>query len=84
MNAANRPSRPSVAKQSKHKRRPAKPPNKPRPPPRRGGGAGLEKQNEHVVRRLFNVRLTELDIVDQVVQCIGIPNDGQALELGAF
>lgn len=83
MNAANRPSRPSVAKQSKHKRRPAKPPNKPRLFGR-GGGAGLEKQNEHVVLRLFTVGLTELDIVDQVVQCIGIPNDGQALELGAF
>ncbi len=30
MNAANRPSRPIVAKQSKHKSRPAKPPIKPR------------------------------------------------------
>jgi len=28
--------------------------------------------------------LTQLDIVDQVAQYIGIPNVGQALEFGAF
>lgn len=34
--------------------------------------------------RFIQDKLTERDIVDQVGQCIGIPNDGQVLELGAF
>ena len=83
MNAAKRPSKPRVAKQSKHKSRPAKPPSKPRPP-RFGGGGGLEIENVVVCFQMKRRILTELDIVDQVVQYNDIPNVEQALELGAF
>jgi hypothetical protein len=81
MNVANRPRRPSVAKQSKHNSNPAKPPNKPRP----RAGAGLYI-NDCITScfMLITRILTQLDIVDQVAQYIGIPNVGQALELGAF
>ena len=40
MNVAKRPSKPSVAKQSRHRRRPAKPPRRPARPLLRAGGGG--------------------------------------------
>lgn len=83
MNVAKRPSKPRVAKQSKHKSRPAKPPSK----PRFGAGAGRGLSREEAFVRLLGMKvkiLTELDIVGQVVQCNDILIVEQVLELGAF
>ena len=83
MNVAKRPSKPSVARHSKHKSKPAKPPSKPAPP-RAGGGLDTEEKLWTVSIAFECERLlTRLDIVGQVVQYNDIPNVGRALELGA-
>jgi hypothetical protein len=83
MNAAKRPSKPSVAKQSKHKSRPAKPPIKPRPPVATTG-AGLFVGKNHLLIQMEIRTLTELGIVDRAVRYNEFPNVEQVLELGAF